>query len=287
MNGPAQNTTAATDPDHLRTVQYRDGSNLAKRANLHVAYRTAPVSAFELLASAIPWPKDGDVLDVGCGTGLFWGDAAERVKQAGAALRLTLLDLSPGMVEEATARAGALAPIRSVQGRVADARSLPFDDDSFDLIVSTYALYHVPEPDRALDEMVRVLRPGGRCVIMTNGPGHLAEIEEARVAVFGDEARYEVNDTFSPAIAATELMDRFNEVTWTRYDDTLAVTDLEDVVAFMMSSAPALDADDEEADRLRQLVADRMDASGGVFTVSKHTGFFICSVQRASSQPSA
>ncbi|MFN8023775.1 MAG: class I SAM-dependent methyltransferase [Acidimicrobiales bacterium] len=262
------------EPDvvHLRDVQYRDSSNLAKRAGLHVAYRTAPQLAFDWLSAMVPWPAAGDVLDVGCGAGYLWDHAAAVVPDG---IRLTLIDLSAGMVDEAVARATGTGRFARVSGHVADARSLPFADASFDLAVSTYALYHVPGPAHAVREMARVMRDDGVFVLMTNGPDHLREIEDVRVRVFGDAGRYEANRSFTPAMAAAVLVDVFDEVAWQRYDDTLHVTDADDLLAFMTSSGSAMQATDDDVAQLRTIVTDEMRANDGVFRVSKHTGAFI------------
>ena len=68
-------------------------------------------------------------------------------------IELTLVDLSAGMVGEAVGRTTATGRFAAVDGRVADARALLFADETFDLVVSTYALYYVPEPDRAVAEL--------------------------------------------------------------------------------------------------------------------------------------
>ena len=267
------------EPDvaHLRDVQYRDSSNLAKRAGLHVAYRTAPQLAFDWLSAMIPWPADGDVLDVGCGAGYLWEHASQVVPDG---VRLTLSDLSPGMVDEAVVRATATGRFAQVTGQVADARSLPFAEASFDLAVSTYALYHVLGPADAVREMARVMCDGGLFVLMTNGPDHLREIEDVRVQVLGEAGRYEANRGFTPAAAAAVLVDVFDEVVWHRYDDTLHVTDADDLMAFMTSSGSAMQATADELARLRTIVADVMRANDGVFRVSKHTGAFLACAPR-------
>ena len=64
------------DVDYLRDVQYRNSTELAKRANLHVKYRTAPMLAFDWLAAQVDWPHGRSVLDVGCGSGLLWEHVA-------------------------------------------------------------------------------------------------------------------------------------------------------------------------------------------------------------------
>jgi SAM-dependent methyltransferase len=79
------------------------------------------------------------------------------------------LDLSERMVE--------LAAQRGVDARVGDVQSLPFPAASFDTVVAAWMLYHVPDLDRGLAEIVRVLIPGGALVAVTNSERHL---EEAR-----------------------------------------------------------------------------------------------------------
>ena len=60
-----------------------------------------------------------------------------------------------------------------------DVQELPFPDGTFDAAVAAWMLYHVPDRDRAISELARVLRPGGRLVAITNGRDHLAELWHA------------------------------------------------------------------------------------------------------------
>ena len=100
----------------------------------------------------------GDALEVGAGTGFFLLNLA----QSGVASRLSLTDISQGMVDVAVRNAAELG--LDVDGRVADAEQLPYDDASFDLVVGHAVLHHVPDVEQAIREVLRVLRPGGRFV---------------------------------------------------------------------------------------------------------------------------
>jgi SAM-dependent methyltransferase len=103
------------------------------------------------------------VLEVGCGE----GELAERlVSELG--VRLVAIDQSERMVE--------LARARGVDARVGDVQELPFEGGSFDVTVAAWMLYHVPDLGRALGELARVLRPGGRLVAVTNYGTHLSEM---------------------------------------------------------------------------------------------------------------
>jgi SAM-dependent methyltransferase len=70
----------------------------------------------------------------------------------------------------------ALTRARGIDARVGDAQALAFADDSFDLVIAAWMLYHVPDLDRGLREIARVLRPGGALVATTNSTQHLSEM---------------------------------------------------------------------------------------------------------------
>lgn len=102
-----------------------------------------------------PYPK---VLEVGCGTGFF----LLNLKQAGVVGEGHVTDISPAMVSVAQRNARNIG--YEVEGRVADAESIPYGDDTFDLVVGHAVLHHIPDVERAFREVLRVLRPGGRFV---------------------------------------------------------------------------------------------------------------------------
>lgn len=101
----------------------------------------------------------GKVLELGAGTGFF----SLNLKLAGLVEQVHVTDLSPGMVDAARRNAERLG--FTIEGRVADAEALPYEDDSFDLVVGHAVIHHIPDVEAALREVVRVLRPGGRFVI--------------------------------------------------------------------------------------------------------------------------
>lgn len=112
---------------------------------------------FARMAGTEGWPY-AKVLEVGCGTGFF----TLNLMLAGVVDEAHVTDISPGMVSVAERNAASLG--LRVQGRVADAEALPYEDASFDLVVGHAVLHHIPDVERALREVVRVLEPGGRFV---------------------------------------------------------------------------------------------------------------------------
>ncbi|WP_040860099.1 class I SAM-dependent methyltransferase [Nocardia niigatensis] len=112
---------------------------------------------FDAVASSAELPYDR-ALELGCGTGFF----LLNLMQAGVAKRGSVTDLSPGMVKVATRNGQNLG--LDVDGRVADAETIPYEDDTFDLVVGHAVLHHIPDVELALKECLRVLKPGGRFV---------------------------------------------------------------------------------------------------------------------------
>ena len=99
------------------------------------------------------------VLDVGCGSGAVTRAMARLAAPGG---RATGLDASPALLAFARQYAEEEALGQTIEFREGDCRSLPFPDASFDAVLAATVLSHVPEAERALAEMVRVTRPGGR-----------------------------------------------------------------------------------------------------------------------------
>lgn len=101
-------------------------------------------------------PAGARVLDVPTGSGV-----ALRGLRRGQGLDVVVADISATMLERAAATARRLGVADQVTPTVADVGDLPFDDASFDLVVSFTGLHCFPDPHRAVEEMVRVLAPGG------------------------------------------------------------------------------------------------------------------------------
>lgn len=100
----------------------------------------------------------GRILEVGVGTGIS-------LPQYQAKNRLVGIDISDAMLEKARRRVRKLGLSNVEEILVMDAENLRFLDGSFDVVVAQYVVTAVPDPERALDEFVRVLRPGGEIII--------------------------------------------------------------------------------------------------------------------------
>lgn len=126
--------------------------------------RQIGATASEQLASqrwlSLLAPQPGErVLDVGAGVGDMSIAFAHRIRPDGA---VHALDLSAGLLRRARRRARREQVDEIVHTDAADARDLPYDDDGFDAALCRWVLLHLPDPERVVAEMRRVVRPGGR-----------------------------------------------------------------------------------------------------------------------------
>lgn len=103
-----------------------------------------------------------DLLDVGCGTGSFNAMLAASPLPA----RITGLDYSPSMCEIANRKAAAAGLVGHVRYAAGDSEHLPFADASFDAVTCSNSFHHYPHQPAVLTEMRRVLRPGGRLLLI-------------------------------------------------------------------------------------------------------------------------
>lgn len=115
-------------------------------------------AATELLLDMAGVDAASSVLDVACGPGLVACAAARRARH------VTGVDLTPAMIEQAKLLQSKLG-LQNLEWRVGEAAALPFDDDRFDAVTTRYSAHHLPDPDLAFAELLRVARPGARVAI--------------------------------------------------------------------------------------------------------------------------
>ncbi len=111
-------------------------------------------------------PNGARILDIATGRGAVLFPAAEAVGPQG---HVTGIDLSKEMVEE-TRRQIENRKLKNVEIQVMDAEHLEFPDGAFDFVFCSFAIFFFPQLERALSEMMRVLKPGGRIAVSTWGP---------------------------------------------------------------------------------------------------------------------
>ncbi len=175
------------DPEVVRR-DYASESRLLDRRSI---YETSEgPSTLDVLWDRIAEAAPERVLEVGPGP----GELSERMAtELGA--EVVAIDVSERMVE--------LCRARAVDARLGDVQALAFEDASFDLVVAAWVLFHPEDLDRALSEIARVLRPGGRLIAATNSELHLIElwqllgIERTRYSFGAENGERSLRDHFA------------------------------------------------------------------------------------------
>lgn len=151
----------STESERWKTVDAASYDGVADQYDAHSLRLAYPVAA-RLVAMAALRPGER-ALDVGTGTGMVPFEVARVAPDTCSVIGA---DISTGMIEKARRKATEAGLSESrVSFRQMDAEALSLRDAEFDVVLSAFALGHIPHPDRAVAEMFRVLRPGGRLLL--------------------------------------------------------------------------------------------------------------------------
>ncbi|MGE5269830.1 MAG: class I SAM-dependent methyltransferase [Thiohalocapsa sp.] len=142
----------------------------------HSIKTTGERAAWDRILALVVPKRALDALDAGCGTGFL------SLELAALGHHVTGVDFAPAMLEAARRKAAERG--LSVRFEHADAENLPFSAKSFDLAISRHVLWTLPHPEAAIDEWIRVLRPGGRLAIIDG-----AQYSDARAPPQRENAR--------------------------------------------------------------------------------------------------
>jgi SAM-dependent methyltransferase len=257
--------TDLADPSYVK-VQYGDSQRLDARIALHTRFSTNPYDWHRWVFDQFDLPPRARVLEVGCGPGELWWRNRDRLPPGWS---VVLADLSPGMVCAARRRLEGAGT--ALAWCAADAGALPFAEASFDGLVANHMLYHVPDRSRALSEMRRVLRHGGRLYAATNGRAHMGELwawvrrVAPDVGLSRDESR-----AFTLDNGGAQISRWFPEFHLRRFESDLRVTEAGPLVAYVRSLGLL---SEEELDALAAQVEDELAARGAIH-IAKEQGLF-------------
>lgn len=144
---------------------YATDEKLRIEDETHDKYAVPKCDFVNWALDTLAWQTDEVVLDIGCGRGKHYSQLIDRAPD----IRYFALDLSPYMLLNHPARSDRLS--------LGDARRLPYADDSFDVVMANHVLYHLDNIDGGLDEIKRVLKPGGKVLATTNSIHNMPELQ--------------------------------------------------------------------------------------------------------------
>jgi len=159
---------------------------------------------------------------------------------------------------------------------VIDAQSIPFQDRTFDVVIANHMLYHVPDREKALSEIHRVLRNPGILYAATGGRAEGLTIKgwvrKVRSKIHEEDKEIELGRAFSLETGASQLAPWFATVMLHRYQDSLEITEVEPLVDYVQSTIfMHLNAGDLA--EFRRIVREEIDLHGAVL-IAKSAGIF-------------
>ncbi|KAK4186935.1 methyltransferase type 11 [Podospora australis] len=249
---------------HAVTQYATTSSKLAARLAIH-NYNTHTEDWFVWASSRIP--KTGSILEVGAGTGALWSHLPP--KALSSITPLTLTDFSPAMCD--ALRTTPISGLPNVSVQQCDATSLPFASETYDTVIANHMLYHVDDPDSALAEFQRVLKPGGLLVIALNGLDHLDELLDIGARV-GRPSTIRNQARITAETAAEQIGRRFEVLNEERFPGAFRVPEAKPVLDYLDSLGEE-DLDAEKKEVARRFVESRIQRDGA-FEVTKNMVLF-------------
>lgn len=246
--------------------QYKTADNLNTRISIHEKYSTNKTGFGNWIFSHYNFPAGSNILELGCGTGSMWQSKLHLIVND---TKLTLTDFSENMVSVAQNTLGAH---ENVSYGVANIENLPYTGNCFDRVIANMMLYHVSDLDKGLSEVRRVLTMDGYFYCATYGENGMMEYIAGLFKEYG--IRDTTNKNFTLQNGYGILQKYFSDIRRLNYEDSLAVTDVGDLLDYIYS----LTNMSSVAKFGRQILKETLEKEmvNGVLNIPKEYGMFIC-----------
>ena len=276
-----------TNMESSLKTQYQNAGNISARINLHAMYSVNKHGWFRWIYEEGNISEHKKILELGCGDGRLWVDNISNVAEAVHIKKITVTDISEGMVNDA--RRNIECAIREAsftlnsnisqkfEYGMADCQSIPYEDNTYDCIIANHVMFYCDNIDKAFGEIQRVLKPGGIFICATYGSHHMQEISklvkefDKRIVLAADN----LYDKFGLE-GGEELLDGyFERISMRRYDDYLLVDKADPLVEYILSchgnqNQYLLDRYSDFKAFIRNKLARKP------FKITKDAGLFIC-----------
>ena len=260
-----------SDPEYLLSKQYKDATNLNARLSLHQKFSTNKYDWFLWLFDHLDLRQGDKILELGCGPGDLWRSNYHRIPDD---CDITLSDFSVGMLQQA--KNNLLDLEQDFSFKLIDAQAIPYYHESFDIVIANFMLYHVANRGKALSEIRRVLKLGGRLIAATAGKSHLGELP-VLVSKFDPKltANHEAErNGFTLENGYSQLTKWFSDVSTYRQTNALIVTEVSPLVDYVLSTV-RLGVGEERRDEFSKFVEYEMMLNRGEIHITKDSGLFI------------
>ncbi len=248
--------------------QYKNSNNLNSRINIY-QYSDSKLTLSEFFNENIESVNNKKVLELGCGTGLLWKTINEKFINCD----ITLSDYSKRMIETSKAN---LKDFNYSYEEI-DYHKIPYEDNTFDIIISNHNLYHSNDINLVLSEIHRVLKTDGIFLSTTNSNKHLLQLE-------GILGRFDINDhwlntdmckIFGMETGEEKLQSFFSKIEKYDYNHNLKVTDEKAIYNYFssISNKEVSEVLESKSDQLSRIINSEIDKNG-YYLVKAKAGMF-------------
>lgn len=249
--------------------QFSNDKNLAMRINFYKKYTTNKYSFSDWLFDKYKFKENMSILELGCGDGVHWKDRIDKLPKA---CKLILSDFSEGMLNLVKER---YSKFDNVSFEKIDIQSIPFEDNSFDMIIANHMLFHVPDLNKALQEVNRVLKKGGYFYSATDGNGGMRPFLHEAIKQFNPESKAFTEQLPFNLQNGKEILERyFPIVERFDYENVLAITKTEDLMEWLKSTTSISGFSEENLADLYKYF-ENIRVKDGAINIPRETGLFI------------
>lgn len=242
--------------------QYQSANHLTTRISIHDKYSTNKMGLSNWYFTVYEIKPGMKILELGCGSGSLWKGHLSTIEMCE---KVVISDFSEGMVGEAEKNIGKL---HNVEYRVIDIQDIPYEDDTFDVVIANYMLYHVPDIQKAISEVSRVLKKDG--VFYAGTTGEVGPFETV-TGWLGMDLVFE--NTFSLENGADSLAPFFGSISVFHYQDSLEITNPDDLLDYIYSGMKFKEVCHLSREEVGQILAKHME--DGIIRLPKDPGMFV------------
>lgn len=258
--------------------QYQNASNISSRIDLHSLYSQNKQGWFPWIYENCGIASGMRILELGCGDGSFWLQNLDRIPRK---CEVVLSDVSKGMVRDARRTLREKDQEGNSRGKfickVFPCEQIPYEDDSFDVVLANHVLFYCDDVPVVLEEIRRVLKPGGVFICSTYGSKHMSEISQL-VQGFDDRitlSAHKLYQHFGKENGEDILKEYFLKIQWRQYEDSLLVTDAQPLISYILSCHGNQNQFILERYKEFQTYVKKQMGDTGFF-ITKDAGIFVC-----------
>lgn len=255
-------------------TQYLNASNISARISLHQMYSTGRPGWFQWIYDNCRICRNMNILELGCGSGTFWTANRDKLPPD---INVTITDISEGMIRDAKRNItnSGLAQY-NFSYNTTDCCNIPYPDNSFDIVIANHVLFYCNPVTKAVNEIHRVLKSGGRLICSTYSSRHMQEINQlvsdfdSRIVLSADR----LYTIFGLDNGCQLLNNDFKQIEKKIYKDSLIVDKAEPLIEYIMSCHG--NQNQYLLDRyssFKNFVSDRLSRP---MHITKEAGIFVC-----------